>query len=48
MRWEYNGLLMSVCARDNIDELTRMGNDGWELVTVDNGIAYLKRIVEGD
>lgn len=42
-RWEYNGLLLSSRARANIIELDNMGNEGWELVTVDAGVAYMKR-----
>ncbi len=42
--WEYAGVLLSsFCVGDNIDKLSDMGADGWELVAVDNGIAYMKR-----
>ncbi len=45
-RWEYTGLLLSVYAGDNIDKLNSMGANGWELVSVDSGIAYMKRRLE--
>ena len=44
--WEYEGLLLSVYAGDNIDKLNSMGANGWELVSVDSGIAYMKRRLE--
>ena len=44
--WEYTGLLLSVYAGDNIDKLNSMGANGWELVAVDSGIAYMKRRLE--
>ena len=46
-QWEYNGLMLSSRAGDNIDELTCMGEDGWELVAVNEGIAYMKRRLGG-
>ena len=44
--WEYTGLLLSTFGGDNIEKLTSMGKDGWELVAVDSGIAYMKRRLE--
>lgn len=44
-KWEYTGLDLQV----NIipkKELDKWGDDGWELVTVENGIAYFKRRVK--
>lgn len=46
--WKYNGLLLSSYAGDNIDALNQLGEDGWELVGVDSGIAYMKRPSEKD
>ena len=44
MRWEY--LVIDLSKEDNIDgSLISLGDVGWELVAVDNGIAYFKRLV---
>lgn len=45
-RWEYEGVFLSAYAGDNIEKMTSMGGYGWELVDVDQGIAYMKRRVE--
>lgn len=38
-QWEYARVL----DRQSIDYFDNAGSDGWELVAVDNGIAYFKR-----
>lgn len=41
-------MLLSTYAGDNIEKMSSMGAEGWELVTVDTGIAYLKRQLAND
>jgi hypothetical protein len=43
--WEYIRLDLNGVRRgvQEIDLLNDAGKDGWELVTIQNGIAYLKR-----
>jgi hypothetical protein len=40
--WKYMGLLLSAYAGDSIGQLNDLGMDGWELVAVADGIAYMK------
>ncbi len=48
MKWEYRAVnvLPAGSVFYDINGLLRLGGDGWELVSVDDGVAYLKRIVE--
>ena len=53
MKWEYNRFLVRSDEWDNsLDDefihktMDRLGEDGWELVSVDDGIAYFKRLKE--
>jgi hypothetical protein len=46
--WEYRKIALNELARpgDDMDVLSELGSDGWELVTVlPNNVAYLKREV---
>lgn len=47
MKWEY----LREIADENyltLPYLNELGANGWELVSVDNGIAYFKRAIESD
>ncbi len=41
MKWEYKPLDLGLYGYE--DKLNKLGIEGWELVSVDNGIAYFKR-----
>lgn len=45
MKWEYKAARVKEDRWDVIEIplLDRLGREGWELVSVDNGIAYFKR-----
>lgn len=46
MRWEYqwtNFNLLDYTAQEKGEFFLEIGQEGWELVNVDNGIAYFKR-----
>lgn len=43
IHWEYKEHTLPEDATDRHKLLMRLGDSGWELVSVDNGIAYLKR-----
>lgn len=49
MKWEYKTQLVGKVDLE-LDRITKYlnlhGNDGWELVAVDNGVAYFKRPVK--
>jgi hypothetical protein len=51
MRWkyEYKAILLATAGGGwsvkSASALNQLAEEGWHLVTVDNGIAYLKRIV---
>lgn len=47
-KWEYNVRWIShysVAAKTDLD---RMGKEGWELVAIDDGVAYTKRMLEDE
>lgn len=45
-QWEHLGLLLSTTFKGgNIDKMSEPGQDGWELVAVGDGVAYMKRRV---
>ena len=55
MKWEYLVVVLSriiddffqeKAVMDNSEILCTVGRDGWELVSVDNGIAYFKRPIQ--
>ena len=41
MKWEYRTVDLGLYGYE--DKLNKAGTEGWELVSVDNGIAYFKR-----
>lgn len=47
MKWEYRTMACGCNPFESRSEkLNRLGVDGWELVTIDNGIAYFKRPIQ--
>lgn len=49
MKWEYKTQLVGKVDLE-LDRITKylnlQGNDGWELVAVDNGVTYFKRPIQ--
>lgn len=47
MKWEYN--IVSIYGPEGIlvSYLDKMGSEGWDLISVCEGIAYLKRPLDG-
>lgn len=43
MQWEYNLINLTGRASTDCDFLDSLGSDGWELVSVSDGVAYFKR-----
>ncbi len=47
MKWEYKGVewleLMKFTHSEGDGELVKLGNEGWELVTISEGYAIFKR-----
>lgn len=43
MKWEYLVTQLNRETFKDEDRLNELGQSGWELVSVDNGIAYFKR-----
>lgn len=41
MKWEYKTLDLGLYGYE--DKLNKLGTEGWELVSVDNYVAYFKR-----
>jgi len=42
MKWEYKELSVGII-KSSTDSFNKLGLEGWELVSVDNGMAYFKR-----
>jgi len=42
-KWEYIGITLTNRLLGNNKEITVLGDHGWELVNVDQGIAYFRR-----
>ncbi len=42
-QWEYNVVDVPYPIKNNRTLLDNLGADGWELVSVDDGLAYMKR-----
>ncbi|MHA2055358.1 MAG: hypothetical protein ACW99F_17400 [Candidatus Hodarchaeales archaeon] len=43
MKWEYVHYLMYSDKEQEIRDFHNLGNEGWELVTINNNTAYFKR-----
>ena len=42
-QWEYNVVDVPYLIKNNRTLLNNLGTEGWELVSVDDGLAYMKR-----
>ncbi len=45
MKWEYTVVYLANFELSDIDALNEFGKMGWEMVTVDNGMVYFKRMI---
>lgn len=50
MNWEYKAMVIGVKAYEDLETVNKLLNiqSDWELVSVDNGVAYFKREVKLD
>ena len=44
MKWEYKTVKLSISTEDDVTNLNKLGEEGWELVLVDKDSFYLKRV----
>ena len=45
MKWEYTVIYLSPFELSDVNTLNEMGQVEWELVTIDNGLFYFKRMI---